>query len=68
MIEAEIPERFVAMQAPRRRREPWSKATCPLTDPDTVANISFVIGTGVGQLSPVSWGGLRAPAPPRRRE
>jgi hypothetical protein len=32
------------MQAPRRCREPRSKATCPLTDPDTVANMSFGIG------------------------
>jgi hypothetical protein len=42
--EGENSRAFVAMQAPRRCREPRSKTTCPLADPDTVANISFGIG------------------------
>jgi len=45
-MQAKSSRAFVAMQAPRRCREPRSKATCPLSDPDTVANISFGIGIG----------------------
>jgi hypothetical protein len=39
-MKAKIPERLL------RCRRRAAAATCPLADPDTVANISFGIGTG----------------------